>query len=124
MRLSALAIRNAKPRDTPYMLGDGHGLYLLVKPSGTRLWRMNYAYMGRQKTLSFGEWPLLSLAEARVKRDEARRIFAAGLDPSEERKLEQMRDGEKGRLYGAESDGVSGRSFLERSVGDRGDAPI
>ncbi|WP_374599283.1 tyrosine-type recombinase/integrase [Sphingosinicella sp.] len=91
MRLSALAIRNAKPRDTPYKLGDGHGLYLLVKPSGTRLWRMNYVYMGRQKTLSFGEWPLLSLAEARVKRDEARRILAAGLDPSEERKLEQMR---------------------------------
>ncbi|MFD0850539.1 tyrosine-type recombinase/integrase [Sphingosinicella xenopeptidilytica] len=91
MRLSALAIRNAKPRDTPYKLGDGHGLYLLVKPSGTRLWRMNYAYMGRQKTLSFGEWPLLSLAEARVKRDEARRTLAAGLDPSEERKLEQMR---------------------------------
>ena len=91
MRLSALAIRNAKPRETQYKLGDGHGLYLLVKPSGTRLWRMNYAYMGRQKTLSFGEWPLLSLAEARVKRDEARRTLAAGLDPSEERKLEQMR---------------------------------
>ncbi|WP_339710952.1 integrase arm-type DNA-binding domain-containing protein [uncultured Sphingosinicella sp.] len=91
MRLSALAIRNAKPRETPYKLGDGGGLYLLIKPNSARLWRMNYAYMGRQKTLSFGEWPLISLAEAREKRDEARRILAAGLDPSEERKLEQMR---------------------------------
>lgn len=46
MRLSALAIRNAKTREKAYKLGDGHGLYLLVKPSGTRLWRMNYAHMG------------------------------------------------------------------------------
>ncbi|MEA3538367.1 MAG: tyrosine-type recombinase/integrase [Pseudomonadota bacterium] len=91
MRLSALAVRNAKSREKPYKLGDGGGLYLLVKPSGTRLWRMNYAYMGRQNTLSFGEWPLIGLAEAREKRDEAKRHLAAGLDPSEERKLEQMR---------------------------------
>lgn len=91
MRLSALAIRNAKPRETPYKLGDGGGLYLLIKPNSTRLWRMNYAYMGRQKTLSFGEWPLISLAEAREQREEAKRCLAAGLDPSEERKLEQMR---------------------------------
>jgi len=91
MRLSALAVRNAKSREKPYKLGDGGGLYLLVKPSGTRLWRMNYAYMGRQNTLSFGEWPLISLAEAREKREEAKRYLAAGLDPSEERKLEQMR---------------------------------
>ncbi|BBE35304.1 tyrosine-type recombinase/integrase [Sphingosinicella microcystinivorans] len=91
MRLSALAIRNAKPRETPYKLGDGGGLYLLIKPNSTRLWRLNYAYMGRQKTLSFGEWPLISLAEAREKREEAKRYLAAGLDPSEERKLEQMR---------------------------------
>lgn len=91
MRLSALAVRNAKPGEKPYKLGDGGGLYLLVKPSGTRLWRMNYAYMGRQNTLSFGEWPLIGLAEAREKRDEAKRSLAAGLDPSEERKLEQMR---------------------------------
>lgn len=91
MRLSALAIRNAKPRETPYKLGDGGGLYLLIKPNSTRLWRMNYAYMGRQKTLSFGEWPLISLAEAREKREEAKRYLAAGNDPSEERKLEQMR---------------------------------
>ncbi|WP_339710623.1 integrase arm-type DNA-binding domain-containing protein [uncultured Sphingosinicella sp.] len=91
MRLSALAVRNAKSREKPYKLGDGGGLYLLVKPSGTRLWRMNYAYMGRQNTLSFGEWPLIGLAEAREKREEAKRHLAAGLDPSEERKLEQMR---------------------------------
>jgi len=91
MRLSALAVRNAKLREKPYKLGDGGGLYLLVKPSGTRLWRMNYAHMGRQNTLSFGEWPLIGLAEAREKRDEAKRHLAAGLDPSEERKLEQMR---------------------------------
>jgi integrase len=91
MRLSALAVRNAKSREKPYKLGDGGGLYLLVKPSGTRLWRMNYAYMGRQNTLSFGEWPLIGLAEAREKREEAKRYLAAGLDPSEERKLEQMR---------------------------------
>ena len=48
MRLSALAIRTAKPREKAYKLGDGHGLYLLVKPSGTRLWRMSYAHMGRR----------------------------------------------------------------------------
>lgn len=77
--------------------GDGHALYLLKKPSGTRLWRMNYTHMGRQKTLSSGEWPPISLAEAREKRDEARRRLAAGLAPSEGRKLEQMRVEERAR---------------------------
>ena len=71
--------------------GNGDGFHLLKKPSGTRLWRMNYTHMGRQKTLSSGEWPLISLAGAREKRDEARRRLAAGLAPSEGRKLEQMR---------------------------------
>jgi hypothetical protein len=51
-------------------LTDGAGLYLLVKPNGRKLWRLNYAYLGKQRTLSFGAWPDVGLADARERRDE------------------------------------------------------
>lgn len=90
-RLFATSVANAKPRDRDYKLTDGDGLFLLVRPNGSKLWRMNYKYLGRHRTLAFGAWPEVSLADARAKRDEARRQVAAGLDPSHERKLEQAR---------------------------------
>lgn len=90
-RLFATTVTNAKPRDRDYKLSDGEGLYLLVRPNGSKLWRMNYQYLGRSRTLAFGAWPDVSLADAREKRSEARRQVAAGLDPSHQRKLEQAR---------------------------------
>lgn len=89
MGLSFLAIDKAKPREKPYKLTDGSGLYLLVMPTGGRLWRMNYRFNGKQKTLSFGRFPDVPLARAREKCLQARQWLADGLDPMEERKEQE-----------------------------------
>lgn len=91
-KLYATTITNAKPRERDYKLTDGAGLYLLVKSNGRKLWRLNYLYLGKQRTLSFGIWPDVGLADARGRRDEARRMIAAGLDPSHEAKLAAARE--------------------------------
>lgn len=72
--LYATTITSAKPREREYKLTDGAGLYLLVKPKGRKLRRLNYAHLGEQRPLSFGAWPEVGLANARERRDEARRM--------------------------------------------------
>lgn len=79
--LTNVAIRNAKPTGKPYKLTDSGGLYLLVSRAG-KYWRMNYRYLGKQKTLAVGVYPSVSLADARVKRDKARELLAKDIDPS------------------------------------------
>ena len=86
MPLTATAVNAAKGRDKPYKLRDGDGLYLLVNPSGQRYWRLNYRYGGKYRTLALGVFPDVSLADARAKRDAARKLLAAGEDPAERRK--------------------------------------
>ena len=90
MPLTDAAIRAAKPSSRPVKYSDGGGLHLLVTPTGSRLWRMQYRYCGKQKTLAFGSYPLLSLAEARVRRDEAKRQLADGFDPSDKVRLAKI----------------------------------
>lgn len=80
--MSDVEARKAKPKEKPYKLADGRGLYLLVNPNGGKLWRMNYRFDGKQKTLAFGRYPDVSLAQAREKRDEARKLLADGIDPN------------------------------------------
>lgn len=65
MPLSDSACRNAKPKDKPYKMGDSNGLYLFISPTGSKLWRMKYRFHGKERTLSFGPYPEVSLAEAR-----------------------------------------------------------
>lgn len=79
--------RAAKPRPKAYKLTDGYRLYLLVKPGGSKLWKWSYVYDGKQKTLHLGIYPMLSLVDARAKRDEARVQLQDGLDPAIIRKL-------------------------------------
>ena len=79
--LSPKKIENAKPRDTDYKLTDGGSLYLLVKKNGTKAWRMNYRFNGKQVTLALGVFPDVPLATARKRRDEARAMLADGKDP-------------------------------------------
>ena len=83
--LSDARLRTAKPRDKPYRLFDGLGLYAEVQPSGSILWRLKYRHAGREKRLALGRWPEVSLAEARRRRQEARRTLAHGTDPAEAR---------------------------------------
>lgn len=90
MALSVVAIKAAAGRDKAYKLSDLDGLYLLVTPSGSRYWRMNYRHLGKQKTLAFGVWPETGLAEARAERDAARKVLARGDDPAERIKLDRI----------------------------------
>lgn len=86
MPLTAIALNAAKPKAKPYKLTDGRGLYLLVMPTGGRLWRMNYRFSGKQKTIAFGNYPDLPLAKARDMLASARETLAQGLDPMEVRR--------------------------------------
>jgi integrase len=81
--LSDLHIKKAKPKEKDYRLTDGAGLYLLVKPAGGKLWRFDYSFRGAVKTLSFGTYPEITLADARRKKEEARSLVAHGVDPKE-----------------------------------------
>jgi integrase len=91
MALTDVAIRNAKPRPKPYKLGDALGLFLLVQPTGGKLWRMKYRVDGREKKLGIGTYPDISLADARKRRDDARELLATGKDPSREKQREKTR---------------------------------
>jgi integrase len=90
MPLTNTAVRNAKGSDVAYKLADGGGLYLLVRPDGARYWRMDYRWAGKRRTLAFGVYPSVSLADARDKRDGAKKQLASGLDPGVQRKLERL----------------------------------
>jgi hypothetical protein len=76
--LTDVKVRTAKARTKPFKLSDANRLFLLVTPSGGKLWRWNYAYDGKNKTMAFGAYPLVSLADARAKRDEAYTVLCEG----------------------------------------------
>ena len=80
--LNDTQIRKAKPTEKPYKLSDSGGLFLLVNPIGSKLWRLAYRLHGKQKTLSIGAYPTISLAEARTKAEAARKLLANNIDPS------------------------------------------
>jgi integrase len=86
MALTELQVRNAKPQVKSYKLSDSGGLFLLITPSGGRLWRYKYRYNGKEKLLAMGAYPDIGLKDAREKHAEARKILAQGVDPSEKRK--------------------------------------
>jgi integrase len=81
-KLTATAVKQAKPKTKAYSLSDGGWLYLLVKPNGTKAWRFNYRFNGKQKTLAIGVYPAISLKAARKKHEEARDNLANGIDPN------------------------------------------
>lgn len=86
MALTDTAVRQAKPKDKPYKLGDSQGLYLDVRPGGSKLWRMKYRLAGKEKLYAIGTYPEIGLSAARIERDRARKLVAIGIDPVHERK--------------------------------------
>lgn len=86
MPLNDMQIRRAKPEDKPYTLGDEQGLSLLIEPNGSKGWRFRYRYAIKPKMISFGVYPTITLADARSRRDEARKLVAEGKNLSEVRK--------------------------------------
>ena len=90
--LSEAKVRTAKPNQKTYKLFDGGGLFLLVTPSGGKLWHLKYRFDRREKKLTFGTYPEISLADARQRRDEARRHLAHGVDPGAVRKAQKQAD--------------------------------
>ncbi len=90
------AIKAAKPEAKQYRMAAGQGMYLQVMPNGSKLWRMKYRFDGKEKVLSFGAYPEVTLAQARLKREEARQQLAEGIDPSE--LLKQQRQQAKAKV--------------------------
>ena len=86
MPLTDTHIRSLKPEAKPRKYFDGGGLFLYVPINGSKLWRMAYRYEGKSKLLSFGDYPTVSLKDARAKREEAKGLLAKGIDPSEQKK--------------------------------------
>ncbi|MDR0826853.1 MAG: integrase arm-type DNA-binding domain-containing protein, partial [Desulfovibrio sp.] len=84
--LSATQIAAAKPKEKPCKLFDGGGLFLLVTPAGGKLWRLKYNVDGKEKLLTLGAYPAVSLKDARQRRDEAKEQLAKGIDPGEAKK--------------------------------------
>ncbi|WP_242129281.1 integrase arm-type DNA-binding domain-containing protein [Sphingobium sp. Sx8-8] len=84
--LTYIQINAAKPREKAWTLSDSQSLYLVIQPNGSKLWRFNYRFLDKQKKLHLGGWPTISLAEARTRRDEAKKKIANGIDPALDKK--------------------------------------
>lgn len=86
MALTDTKVRSAKSEEKEYSLVDGDGMSLLVKPGGSKYWRFRFRFGGKQHLMAFGVYPDVSLADARKKREEARKLVAAGIDPREHKR--------------------------------------
>jgi integrase len=91
MALTDIRVRTAKAKASAYRLSDGQGLYLLVSPRGGKLWRWKYRFHGKEKLMSFGSYPAISIADARKARDDGRKVLTAGIDPMAEKKAKRIK---------------------------------
>ncbi|WP_447885528.1 tyrosine-type recombinase/integrase [Serratia fonticola] len=94
MALTDIKVRTSKPEEKQYKLTDGNGMHLLVHPNGSKYWRLQYRFGGKQKMLALGVYPDVSLADARARRDEARKQIANGIDPSDKKKTDKVEQNE------------------------------
>lgn len=94
MALTDIKVRTTKPSDKPFKLTDGQGMHLLVNPNGSKYWRLQYRFDGKQKVLALGVYPMVSLGEAHRKRDEAKKLVSDGIDPSEKKKADKIEQSE------------------------------
>lgn len=87
--LSDVQVRNAKSKEKDYKLSDGQGIYLLIASTGGKLWRLDYTFAGKRKTLALGNYPSVTLADARQRRDDAKKLLANGVDPGAIKKAQK-----------------------------------
>ena len=99
MPLSEMRVRTAKPKEKPYKLTDGDGLFLLITPQDGKYFRFKYRFDGKEKLLAFGTYPEVSLADARQRRDEARKQIAHGIDPGAVRKAMKQAETEEKETF-------------------------
>lgn len=99
MALTDTAIRNAKPKDKAYVLNDGRGLNLEISPKGGKWWRLRYTFGGKPNRISLGTYPEISLVQARERREEARKLIAQGVDPSNARKDARVQEQQQAETF-------------------------
>lgn len=90
MKLTDIACKSAKPESKSYKLADGGDLYLEVTSKDSKLWRLKYRFLGKEKKLFIGEYPIITLADARETREKAKKLLKSGLDPSAEKQSEKQ----------------------------------
>ncbi|MDE2128735.1 MAG: integrase arm-type DNA-binding domain-containing protein [Betaproteobacteria bacterium] len=115
MPLTDTAIRNAKSGPKSIKLFDGGGLYLEITHSGGKLWRLKYRHLGKEKRISLGAYPAVSLKEARERRDAARRQLAEGNDPSAVKQAKKLRE----RTMAASSFEAVAKEWFQRHLADK-----
>jgi hypothetical protein len=91
--------RHLKAGEKDYKRSDSGGLFMLVTKAGSKLWRYAYSFDAKQKLLAIGQYPVISLADARTKRDNAKRLLADGIDPSVERKANDEKHGSREAIH-------------------------
>jgi len=109
-KLTATAVKSAKPTDKPVKMADGGGLYLEVRASGGKYWRMKYRFAGKEKLLAIGTYPEISLADARKAREKAKERLSEGVDPSMAKQLERK----LGQQVAANTFQLVAQEWLER----------
>jgi len=114
MALKDMEIRALQPRDRIYKKADERGLYIEVHPSGSKLWRFKYGYLGKDKRLALGRYPEVTLAEARLKRDEARQKLRDGVDPLAERKRAKL----MAHYKAANTFGDVAREYIQKMIAE------
>lgn len=119
MALNINQIKALRPKEKPYKSADGQGLYLEVFPNGSKLWRLKYRFAGKEKRISFGKWPEVSLADARRLRDEARAQIRDGVNPS----LERQKDKAKAQLSAETSFAAIAGEYIDTKMVGEGLAP-
>ena len=90
MLLNDVKVKNAKPKEKAYKLSDGEGMFLSIRPNGSKYWQLKYRFNGKEKLLSLGVYPKVTLKQARNKKDEAKILLEQGTDPSQKKKLDKL----------------------------------
>lgn len=90
MALTDIKVRTVKPLDKPFKLTDGEGMHLLINPNGSKYWRLQYRFGGKQKMLALGVYPTVTLADARKRREIAKKLLSDGIDPAEKKKEDKI----------------------------------